>query len=29
MDYQHILALIAALTGNADDDFGTLKSGGS
>lgn len=29
MDYQHILALIAALTGNADGDFGTLKSGGT
>ena len=29
MNYQQILALIAALTGNAGDDFATLKSGGA
>lgn len=29
MDYHQILALIAVLTGNAGDDFATLKSGGA
>ena len=29
MNYHQILALIAVLTGNAGDDFATLKSGGA
>lgn len=28
MDYQHILSLIAAISGNPSDDFAALKTGG-